>query len=222
MSNCVESSYIELIARNAILKMLSDHTLQAGLRDCECSWLGHEAKVATCNQLADVTPESLDVNSEGELILTLGDGSQISVPLAPFIQELVDAAKVVALNATASGELVLTFGDGSQLTVNLTDLVMNVLNAYIAERWPCGLMDRVNYEEDQPFKGMGSDCSPFEFDCEKAAPCIGEVFASDEADAPSTTETPVLPTTMFGARTAVLGQPDGWMNIGGKKVPYWD
>ncbi|OJA63803.1 hypothetical protein BGV68_01920 [Burkholderia ubonensis] len=31
-----------------------------------------------------------------------------------------------------------------------------------------------------------------------------------------------LPGQVIGGRDQLLGKPDGYMNIGGKKVPYWD
>ncbi|WP_333679882.1 hypothetical protein [Dyella sp.] len=42
------------------------------------------------------------------------------------------------------------------------------------------------------------------------------------AQAPATQAGTDLPTNLYGARTALLGAPDGWFDVEGKKVPYWN
>lgn len=39
--------------------------------------------------------------------------------------------------------------------------------------------------------------------------------------APPTNEASALPTTLYGSRDAMLGKPVGWLDVGGKKIPYW-
>ena len=50
---------------------------------------------------------------------------------------------------------------------------------------------------------------------------LGNALADQIASAPPTNEGPALPTTVYGARVALLGQPDGWLDIGGRKIPFW-
>lgn len=42
------------------------------------------------------------------------------------------------------------------------------------------------------------------------------------AAAPPTSESPELPTTMVGGRGQILGEPAGYMEFGGKSVPYYN
>lgn len=51
---------------------------------------------------------------------------------------------------------------------------------------------------------------------------IRERLDGGVATPPGTTETPALPTTMVGGRGQILGQPTGYLSIGGKSVPYYD
>lgn len=39
--------------------------------------------------------------------------------------------------------------------------------------------------------------------------------------APPTSEDPAIPTTMVGGRGQSLGQPDGYVTVGGKSIPYY-
>lgn len=56
--------------------------------------------------------------------------------------------------------------------------------------------------------------------CDDLGDAIGEIGGA--AQAPTTSEASALPTTMYGGRGAILGQPDGWMLVAGKKLPYWN
>lgn len=41
--------------------------------------------------------------------------------------------------------------------------------------------------------------------------------------APPTTNDPAIPTTYYGTSNAArLGNPDGWLNIAGRRVPFWN
>lgn len=181
MSNCIDPNYVELIARNAILKLLSDHTLQAGLRDCSCNWIGHETRVVTCDSLVDLVSDGIE---EGD------------IPVPRLLSAVVNS----------EGELVLTFSDGSVVTIDLAQAIRDQIQNWANEQWPCGPLTEVIHDES--LTGAGTTCDP-----------LG--VAAGTATAPPTTETDTLPTTMYGPRTALLGEPQGWISIGGVRVPHY-
>jgi hypothetical protein len=47
-------------------------------------------------------------------------------------------------------------------------------------------------------------------------------LTTPEAAAPAVTQGTDLPTNIVGGRQQVLGQPNGWMTLNGKKLPYWN
>lgn len=217
MSNCIDPNYVELIARNAILKMLSDHTLQAGLRDCACGWIGHETRVVTCDALPGLVEALIDDGDiefsdyrvtdfswnggDGELTLTTTDQSW-----TVNLSELMNAARVVNMDVNSAGTLVLTFSDGSTLEADLIPVIRGEIDAWANETWPCGPFTEV--EHDETLTGNGTTCSPLAV----AAPSVA---------APTTSEDDALPTVMYGGRTEILGTPVGWVNIGGVRVPHY-
>lgn len=245
MSNCVDQALIELIARNAILKMLADHTLQAGLRDCDCGWLGHETTVLTCaaldTKIAEMVADGTISRITGvtfdavtnEIVVTT-EAQEFRAGLQPLLDSVADdlASAVSALQAQinaertqsltidAFGQLVLTRGNGTTTAVDLETFLQSQVNEVLNEFWPCGPLQRVHYG-DAPFTGQGTSCDPLGLDCEELAECVGEALADQIASAPPTNEGPALPTTVYGARVALLGQPDGWLDIGGRKIPFW-
>lgn len=51
----------------------------------------------------------------------------------------------------------------------------------------------------------------------------GVFIALPVTNAPAALDDATLPTALYGERTALLGEPGGWVHIGGgKKVPYWN
>lgn len=273
MSNCVDQATIELIARNVVLRMVMDHTLQAGLRSCEtdCSWLGHETRVVTCDQLEGAIDDALglqveafEFNSETNQLTLRTNNSTHTVDLSSL-----EGGRPVAINVDAEGVISLTTQDGTVLTTNL--------GAYVDAAIDAALNDRMGSDE---FRQDIIDLIHAELACDEfqtavrnmieagyASPefsgavnalvqagflsdefntavdgRIAQAFQSDEfadavtevaedafanmaapaAAAPGESEDEALPTTMIGSRTAILGRPDGFMLIAGKRVPFWD
>lgn len=162
MSSCIDQNFIELIVRNVIARMIQDHTLQAGLRSClpDCGWLGHETRVATCDQLPDVD------------------------------DAIEDALEDFLCNAEFKACVLAT----------------------IRELWTCG--DFTHVEHDGTLEGMGTECSPLSVD--PTALCF------PGTSSPVVTNGTELPTYIVGGRSELLGRPDGFMEICGRKVPYWN
>lgn len=246
MSNCVDQALIELIARNAILKMITDHTLQPALRDCDCGWLGHETTVLTCAALdakiaemvqdgtiSRITGVTFDA-ATNEIVVTT-EAEVFRASLAPLVngiaadlanavlalQGQIDDSRTQSLAIDAAGLLVLTRGDGTTASVDLATFLSGQVNDVLNEFWPCGPLQRVHTVADSPFTGQGTSCDPLGLDCEAMADCVADGLADLIASAPPTNEGPALPTTVYGARVALLGQPDGWLDIGGRKIPFW-
>ena len=137
------------------------------------------------------------------------------------LQGQIDDSRTQSLAIDASGQLVLTRGDGTTASVDLATFLSGQVNDVLNEFWPCGPLQRVHTEADSPFTGQGTSCDPLGLDCEAMADCVADGLADLIATAPPTNEGPALPTTVYGARVALLGQPDGWLNIGGRKIPFW-
>lgn len=179
MSSCIDTNLIELIVRNVIARMIQDHTLQAGLRNCapDCSWLGHETRVATCDQIPDIDDALDDFLCNDEF--------------KECVQESIDDSLEDFLCNDEFKECVL---------------------ATIRELWPCG--DFTHVVHDDTLVGMGTECVPLSVNPE--AICFPGVSS------PATTNGTELPTYIVGSRMSLLGTPDGWMEICGRKVPYWN
>ena len=47
-------------------------------------------------------------------------------------------------------------------------------------------------------------------------------LTTPEAAAPGVSTGTDLPTSLIGGRQQLLGRPDGWMTLNGKKLPYWN
>lgn len=57
--------------------------------------------------------------------------------------------------------------------------------------------------------------------CEQLVAAVAAVVTVSPTALPYTEQTE-LPTRIYGPRTALLGEPDGWFLIQGKHVPFWD
>ena len=273
MSNCVDQATIELIARNVVLRMVMDHTLQAGLRSCEtdCSWLGHETRVVTCDQLEGAIDDALglqveafEFNSETNQLTLRTNNSTHTVDLSSL-----EGGRPVAFNIDAEGVISLTTQDGTVLTTNLGPYVDAAIDAALNDRMDSDefrqdIIDLIHAElardefqtavrnmieagyASPEFSGAvnalvqaGFLSDEFNtavdgriaqaFQSDEFADAVTEVaedafanMAAPAAAAPSESEDEALPTTMIGSRTAILGRPDGFMLIAGKRVPFWD
>lgn len=273
MSNCVDQATIELIARNVVLRMVMDHTLQAGLRSCEtdCSWLGHETRVVTCDQLEGAIDDALglqveafEFNSETNQLTLRTNNSTHTVDLTSL-----EGGRPVAINVDAEGVISLTTQDGTVLTTNLGPYVDAAIDAALNDRMDSDefrqdIIDLIHAElardefqtavrnmieagyASPEFSGAvnalvqaGFLSDEFNtavdgriaqaFQSDEFADAVTEVaedafanMAAPAAAAPGESEDEALPTTMIGSRTAILGRPDGFMLIAGKRVPFWD
>lgn len=273
MSNCVDQATIELIARNVVLRMVMDHTLQAGLRSCEtdCSWLGHETRVVTCDQLEGAIDDALglqveafEFNSETNQLTLRTNNSTHTVDLSSL-----EGGRPVAFNVDAEGVISLTTQDGTVLTTNLGPYVDAAIDAALNDRMDSDefrqdIIDLIHAElardelqtavrnmieagyASPEFSGAvnalvqaGFLSDEFNtavdgriaqaFQSDEFADAVTEVaedafanMAAPAAAAPGESEDEALPTTMIGSRTAILGRPDGFMLIAGKRVPFWD
>lgn len=273
MSNCVDQATIELIARNVVLRMVMDHTLQAGLRSCEtdCSWLGHETRVVTCAQLEGAIDDALglqveefEFNSETNQLTLRTNNSTHTVDLSSL-----EGGRPVAFNVDAEGVISLTTQDGTVLTTNLGAYVDAAIAAALdgrmdSDEFRQDIIDLIHAElardefqaavrtmieagyASAEFSGAvnalvqaGFLSDEFNtavdgriaqaFQSDEFADAVTEVaedafanMAAPAAAAPGESEDEALPTTMIGSRTAILGRPDGFMLIAGKRVPFWD
>lgn len=273
MSNCVDQATIELIARNVVLRMVMDHTLQAGLRSCEtdCSWLGHETRVVTCDQLENAIDDALglqveafEFDSETNQLTLRTNNSTHTVDLSSL-----EGGRPVAFNVDAEGVISLTTQDGTVLTTNLGPYVDAAIDAALNDRMDSDefrqdIIDLIHAElardefqtavrtmieagyASPEFSGAVNALVQAGFLTDEFNTAvdgrIAQAFQSDEfadavagvaedafanmaapaAAAPGESEDEALPTTMIGSRTAILGRPDGFMLIAGKRVPFWD
>lgn len=273
MSNCVDQATIELIARNVVLRMVMDHTLQAGLRSCEtdCSWLGHETRVVTCDQLEGAIDDALglqveafEFDSETNQLTLRTNNSTHTVDLSSL-----EGGRPVAFNVDAEGVISLTTQDGTVLTTNLGPYVDAAIDAALNDRMDSDefrqdIIDLIHAElardefqtavrtmieagyASPEFSGAVNALVQAGFLTDEFNTAvdgrIAQAFQSDEfadavagvaedafanmaapaAAAPGESEDEALPTTMIGSRTAILGRPDGFMLIAGKRVPFWD
>lgn len=273
MSNCVDQATIELIARNVVLRMVMDHTLQAGLRSCEadCSWLGHETRVVTCDQLEGAIDDALglqveafEFNSETNQLTLRTNNSTHTVDLSSL-----EGGRPVAFNVDAEGVISLTTQDGTVLTTNLGAYVDAAIDAALNDRLDSDefrqdIIDLIHAElardefqtavrnmieagyASPEFSGAvnalvqagflsdefntavdGRIAQALQSDefADAVTVVAEDAFANMEAPAaaaPGESEDEALPTTMIGSRTAILGRPDGFMLIAGKRVPFWD
>lgn len=273
MSNCVDQATIELIARNVVLKMVMDHTLQAGLRSCEtdCSWLGHETRVVTCAQLEGAIDDAIglqveefEFDSETNQLTLRTNNSSHTVDLSSL-----EGGRPVAFNVDAEGVISLTTQDGTVLTTNLGPYVDAAIDAALNDRMDSDefrqdIIDLIHAElardefqtavrnmieagyASPEFSGAVNALVQAGFLTDEFNTAvdgrIAQAFQSDEfadavtdvaedafanmaapaAAAPGESEDEALPTTMIGSRTAILGRPDGFMLIAGKRVPFWD
>lgn len=222
MSNCVDQTMIELIARNAILRMIADHTLQAGLRSCsaDCSWLGHETRVVTCAQLEDAIEDALGLqvlsmvfDPNTNLLTLTTNGGAHSVDLSAL-----EGGRPVAFNADASGNLTLTLQDGTALSTSIAAYVAAATSALNGDRPVALNLDAAGVLTLTLQDGTSLTTSISAY----VNAAVAAVMVFGTTTGPSTTESSELPTTVIGDRSQLLGRPDGWMTISGKRVPFWN
>lgn len=75
---CIDPEYIRLIVQSVIQEMLNKHQLQAGLKNCDDGWLGHENEVVKCDVLVDMIQDAIDdgaLSGYSEAPIT-GDGTE--------------------------------------------------------------------------------------------------------------------------------------------------
>lgn len=239
MSNCVDQATIELISRNVVLRMVMDHTLQAGLRSCEadCSWLGHETRVVTCAQLEGAIDDALGLqveefvfNSETNQLTLRTNNSAHTVDLSTL-----EGGRPVAFNVDAEGEISLTTQDGTVLATNLGAYVDAAINGALNDRlgsdeFRQDTIDLIHAEMARDeFQTAVRNLIQSSYVTDEFADAVTDIaveafsnMSATAAAAPDSTTEDSLPTTMIGDRTALLGQPDGFMLIAGKRVPFWD
>lgn len=307
MSNCVDQATIELIARNVVLRMVMDHTLQAGLRSCEpdCGWLGHETRVVTCDQMENAIEEALGLQVEdfkfdpetNQLTLRTNNSTH-TVDLS-----VLEGGRPVALNVTADGVIELTTKDGEKITTSLAAYVDAAISQALGEalagdglrqdiidlihaelsrdefreavrelieasfasgafetavdlriqagyssaefqgavdsriqagyaseefRGTVNSLIQAGYLSDE--FGLAVDARISDaFDGDEFRDAVSDIaedvmanMQAPSAASPSMSEDEALPTVMIGDRSAILGRPDGFMTIAGKRVPFWD
>ena len=290
MSNCVDQATIELIARNVVLRMVMDHTLQAGLRSCEtdCSWLGHETRVVTCDQLENAIDDALglqveafefdsetnqltlrtnnsthtvdlssleggrpvafNVDAEGVISLTTQDGTVLTTNLGPYVDAAIDAALNDRVDSDEFRQDIIDLIHAELARDEFQTAVRNLIqSSYVTDEFVDAVDTQIQAGYASPeFSGAvnalvqaGFLSDEFNtavdgriaqaFQSDEFADAVTEVaedafanMAAPAAAAPSESEDEALPTTMIGSRTAILGRPDGFMLIAGKRVPFWD
>ncbi|NML34523.1 hypothetical protein [Paraburkholderia antibiotica] len=105
--------------------------------------------------------------------------------------------------------MTFTVGDGSpEYVVDLSDLVPIVI------------------AQTSGLTGNGTVASPLSVQIKAggglALDTSGLSFSPAAVAAPNTTTDTTLPTGIIGDRSALLGSPSGWLDIGnGRKLPYW-
>ena len=220
MSSCIDTNLIELIARNVIARMIQDHTLQAGLRSCapDCSWLGHETRVATCDMLPDIEDALDDFLCNAEFracvegiirnMWTCGDFVEVTHDDTLAGRGTTCSPLSVNVEALNIPEII-----GEELDDFLCNTAFRAcVLTIIRELWTCG--DFTSVVHDDTLTGTGTDCAPLSVNPD--AICF-----PGASSVPDTNGTE-LPTYVIGNRSGLLGRPDGWMLICGRKVPYWN
>lgn len=71
------------------------------------------------------TVYNYELNADGEIVLTLKDGTKYTVDLAGFVADKISGARWNAATISADGKLVFTSTDGSKLEVDLSDYVQS-------------------------------------------------------------------------------------------------
>ncbi|SAK62591.1 hypothetical protein AWB76_03274 [Caballeronia temeraria] len=179
---------------------------------------------ALCGALAccidDATKQWQRTDDEIAGVLKRCDGSKhVAGNALPTCQEVDDKISQAVGGVTvdkfldlvqydpATHTLTLAVQGGETFTVNLSDLVPVVASS-------------------QSINGDGTAGAPLSVRVKAGG---GITIASDglalspgAASAPNTSSGDELPTAIYGARDALLGKPDGWMSINGKRVPYWN
>lgn len=142
MADCVDPKLMELIARNVVFKLINEHTLQSGLRSCDstCTWLSHESRVATCDQLdaaiagVDIgdTIEGFTYDPDTGLLTIDTDQGNFYVTLP--IPEANTDTYPVSLVLGADYVLSLTLNNGTILTTSfqpLADMVQAFTDRFL-------------------------------------------------------------------------------------------
>ncbi|SIO50611.1 hypothetical protein SAMN05444172_2587 [Burkholderia sp. GAS332] len=183
------------------------------LLDCNGNVLVSGDHVPTCAQMAAAidaaAPKLLDCNGAHlEVNAHVATCDQVDDKITAAIGK-IPADKFLEIVGYDPKTHTLTFtvsNGGPTFTVDLSDLLPIVVGP--------GL------------KGDGTVGTPADI---KLKPSGGLVVSSaGVAVQPDTTAAPAanagtdLPTTVYGGRTALLAAPDGWLNIDGKRVPFWN
>ncbi|MBN3777433.1 hypothetical protein G3O06_07695 [Burkholderia sp. Ac-20345] len=151
-----------------------------------------------CNGSVHVQGDAIPTCDEMNSAITAAVGS---VPADKFL-------KIVNYDP-ATHTITFTLSDGAtQYTVNLSDLLPIVVAqaAGLSGNGTAGAPLAVKLKADG---GLALDAD-------------GLSFAPGAAQAPGTSQGNDLPTAILGDRTALLGAPAGWLDIGGgRKLPYW-
>ena len=96
--------------------------------------------------LLDRTVKDFKLTSEGQILLTLKDGTTFKIPLEEYLADLVKDASIKSGMLDQDGNLVLTLGDGETITINMDAL------------------KKVYVERDGPIIGDGTEENPLDID----------------------------------------------------------
>lgn len=96
--------------------------------------------------LMDKAVENLQMLADGNLTLTLKDGTTFKIPLQEYLADLVKDASIKSGMLDQDGNLVLTLGDGETITINMDAL------------------KKVYVERDGPIIGDGTEENPLDID----------------------------------------------------------
>lgn len=96
--------------------------------------------------LLDRTVKDFKLTSEGQILLTLKDGTTFKIPLEEYLADLVKDASIKSGMLDQDGNLVLTLGDGETITINMDAL------------------KKVYVERDGPIIGDGTEEHPLDID----------------------------------------------------------
>lgn len=96
--------------------------------------------------LMDKAVENLQMLADGNLTLTLKDGTTFKIPLQEYLADLVKDASIKSGTLDQDGNLVLTLGDGETITINMDAL------------------KKVYVERDGPIIGDGTEENPLDID----------------------------------------------------------
>ncbi|OLL27462.1 hypothetical protein BTH42_31955 [Burkholderia sp. SRS-W-2-2016] len=183
------------------------------LVDCNGIPLARGSSVPTCMQMnAALRDTQASLRDCNDSLLPLGT----NVPTCEQMGDRITAA-IGSIPADRFLEVVeydpvthtITFrvgDDGAPFVVNLSDLLPVVVGAGLSGDGTIGSPIAIQL---RPASGLAVDSN-------------GLALLPAATSPPSLAEGTDLPTSVFGSRTALLAMPDGWIDIGGRKVPFWN